>query len=146
MKARFTVLGPPQGKGRPRVVRLKNGASKTYTPSKTVEYENSVKIAYSRKFGNRVLYEKEVALKMTIAAFMPVPKSTPKRDIAKMHSENWPHTKRGDVSNIAKCVEDALNGLAYWDDGQISVLTVMKFYSAKPRVEVEIEELEVTGR
>lgn len=35
----FTIPGDPRGKGRPRVVRLKNGASMSYTPDKTVAYE-----------------------------------------------------------------------------------------------------------
>lgn len=35
----FTIPGDPRGKARPRVVRLKNGASMSYTPDKTVAYE-----------------------------------------------------------------------------------------------------------
>lgn len=42
----FEIPGPPQGKARPRVVRAKNGASLTYTPDKTVAYEELVRLRF----------------------------------------------------------------------------------------------------
>ena len=51
--------------------------------------------------------------------------------------------KKPDVSNIAKAVEDALNGLVYEDDAQICSLTVSKCYALpgqEPCVYVRIEE------
>jgi Holliday junction resolvase RusA-like endonuclease len=47
-------------------------------------------------------------------------------------------TKRPDVSNVIKIIEDALNGLAYRDDSQIVRVVGEKYYSDSPRVEVEI--------
>ena len=43
MKAKFTVLGEPKGKGRPRFIP-KTG--RAITPKDTVQYENLVKLEY----------------------------------------------------------------------------------------------------
>ena len=50
-------------------------------------------------------------------------------------------TKKPDIDNIAKCVLDALNKLAYRDDTQVVTLRMEKHYGEIPRVEVEIEEI-----
>jgi len=43
----FTVPGPPVGKARPKVVRAKNGMNMTYTPDKTVAYEELVRLRFN---------------------------------------------------------------------------------------------------
>ena len=40
---RFTVLGEPKGKGRPRFARIGNGV-RAYTPKETENYEAYVKL------------------------------------------------------------------------------------------------------
>jgi Holliday junction resolvase RusA-like endonuclease len=47
-----------------------------------------------------------------------------------------------DTDNIAKCILDALNKVAYPDDKQIVELSVSKYYSDNPCVVVEITEAE----
>jgi Holliday junction resolvase RusA-like endonuclease len=51
-------------------------------------------------------------------------------------------TKRPDWDNLGKLVSDSLNGLAYKDDSQIVEATAAKYYSDRPRVEIEITEVE----
>ena len=51
-------------------------------------------------------------------------------------------TKRPDVDNVIKCVADGLNGIAWRDDSQIVSVLANKFYSTRPRVEIEITEVE----
>jgi len=48
---------------------------------------------------------------------------------------------RNDWDNIGKSVCDGMKGIAWRDDGQISVGSVTKKYSDQPRVEIEIKEL-----
>jgi len=48
MNIKFTIPGPPQGKGRHKTVRLKNGASHTYTPTQAAIYENLVRLEYQK--------------------------------------------------------------------------------------------------
>ena len=43
------------------------------------------------------------------------------------------------MDNIGKLINDSLNGLAYTDDRQIVEEKIEKFYSDRPRVEVQIE-------
>jgi crossover junction endodeoxyribonuclease RusA len=52
-----------------------------------------------------------------------------------------------DVDNLAKTIQDALNGLAYGDDRQIVWLTAVKSIDREhPRTEVELEEVEPVSR
>jgi Holliday junction resolvase RusA-like endonuclease len=58
------------------------------------------------------------------------------------------HTIKPDCSNLAKGVEDALNGIFWSDDSVITDLRVMKLYDfaeRKPRIEVQIEEIMPRG-
>lgn len=50
--------------------------------------------------------------------------------------------KKPDADNIIKVVADALNKLAYRDDADLVQVSLIKFYSRQPRLEVEIESLE----
>jgi len=49
--------------------------------------------------------------------------------------------KKPDADNYFKAITDAVNGILYKDDGQISVMSATKIYSLKPRTEIEIEEM-----
>jgi len=59
------------------------------------------------------------------------------------------HTKTKDVENLAKGVMDALEGLAYLNDGQVARLLAEKYYCAgpgfgetRPRVDIMVYSLE----
>jgi Holliday junction resolvase RusA-like endonuclease len=50
--------------------------------------------------------------------------------------------RRGDLDNTLKVILDALNGIAWVDDGQIEMLHVERFDDkTNPRVELECEAL-----
>ncbi len=46
----------------------------------------------------------------------------------------------GDIDNLAKAILDALNGICWQDDSQISELHVTKNLADEPRIEIEITE------
>tara|TARA_R100000742_G_C4276226_1_gene97162 strand:- start:255 stop:713 length:459 start_codon:yes stop_codon:yes gene_type:complete len=48
--------------------------------------------------------------------------------------------KRPDIDNYAKLVLDALNGVFYKDDGQVTTLVITKVYSTEPKTVIKIEE------
>ena len=48
-------------------------------------------------------------------------------------------TRKPDTDNIAKICLDALNGVAYDDDSQVTVLLVLKKWSERERVEIVLE-------
>ena len=48
----FTVPGEPIGKGRPKFSPF-NGHAVAYTPKKTVNYENLVKVMFTEQIGEK---------------------------------------------------------------------------------------------
>lgn len=135
MTIAITIPGVPQGKGRPRYT-CRSGFATAYTPPKTAAYERLVRQVYNSTCNGQKIESGAVAT--AIRAYYPVVKSTTKHMRARMLSGDVRPTKKPDGDNIAKVVLDALNGLAYKDDAQIVDLTVEKWYSDDPRVEVII--------
>ena len=45
------------------------------------------------------------------------------------------------ADNIVKCILDALNGIAYYDDSQVVYVRCKKNYSDEPRAEIIIREI-----
>ena len=133
MIARFTVLGEPQGKGRPRFT----GRGRAYTPAKTAAYERQIRRAYQAQSGQ--VFPDEAPLAVRIIAYYRVPASDSKRKRLDKLQHRIRPVKRPDVDNVCKAVFDALNGIAYKDDAQIVTAVVYKFYGDQPRVEVEIK-------
>lgn len=138
MKVRFTVLGEPAGKGRPRF-RSAGQFVQTYTPEKTVSYENLVKLEYRRQC-NDYRFPDDKALDLRIAAYYAIPKSTSKKKRLLMLRHAIRPMKKPDNDNVVKIIQDALNLVAYHDDVQVVDCQLRKFYSDTPRVVVTIQE------
>ena len=139
----LTILGEPFGKQRPRVIARGKGASRAFTPQKTVNYENYIKLLYRQKYKN-FKFEDKVPLYVQITAFYKIPPSKPKYIKGLMFKGEMLPTKKPDVDNIIKIILDSLNGLAYKDDAQIVACTCQKLYvndDNEPRVEVKIEKI-----
>lgn len=135
----FEIPGEPVGKGRPKFSTF-NGHAVAYTPKKTANYENLVKLMYMEMV-HKEPFEKSAKLSAKITAYFPIPKSASKKNRELMMCGLMCPTKKPDADNIAKSVLDALNGIAYYDDSQIVRLVVEKWYSVEPRVVVSIEEV-----
>ena len=134
----FTVYGQPMGKQRPRTVR--NGSfTRTYTPEKTVSYENLVKLEYDRQCKER--FGDNEPLSLEIVAYFSIPKSVGKKKKEQMIQNTIRPTKKPDADNIMKIIADSLNGIAYRDDTQIVNATIEKVYAEIPRVEVKISKI-----
>lgn len=136
----FTISGPPQGKARPKVVRIKTGASVTYTPDKTVRYEELTRIRY-RAAARGFKFADDAQVGIQITARYPIPKSKSKRVKAAMLAGQIRPAKKPDCDNIVKIVCDALNGIAYRDDAQIVLAQVAKEYGDEPRTFVRLWEV-----
>lgn len=135
MKIKFSVLGEPQGKGRPRFSRLPNGGVATRTPDETMVYENLVVTEYRRQVGT-TKFDDQDRVYVRIIAYYGIPASTSKKKRRDMESGLLRPMKKPDADNILKIVCDALNSIAYRDDAQIVDAQVSKYYSIQPRVEV----------
>ncbi len=137
MEIKFTVLGAPVAKGRPRMTRQGH----TYTPQKTVAYENLVRLEYQRQCGS-FKFGTDAPLDVRITAYYPIPKSVSKKKRQMMVSHQLRPMKRPDTDNVCKSILDSLNGVAYYDDAQVVDCQVRKFYGEDPRVFVKIISLE----
>lgn len=135
MTVKFTVLGEPRGKQRPRVTRKGN----TYTPAETVQYENLVRMEYRRQCGD-YRFPDDAALDMRIMAYYAIPKSASKKKRQEMIEHRIRPLKKVDCDNAVKIVADSLNMIAYRDDVQIVDCQIRKFYSSEPRIVVTIQE------
>lgn len=129
----IVVPGEPRGKGRPRFVSTPRGG-RTYTDAETVAFERMV--AWCAKQAGAVPVGGPV--NMTVRAYLQIPKSASKKRQAEMLAGIDRPTKKPDADNILKALADGLNGIAIHDDTQIVDLTISKFWSLEPRLEIEI--------
>lgn len=136
---RFTIPGTPQGKARPRVVRAQSGVSLTYTPDKTVAYEELTRIRYKAAGGFRFPDDSQLCIQIT--ACFPIPASKSKKVKAEMLEGSIKPTKKPDCDNIVKIICDALNGFAYKDDAQVVLAQVAKEYASDGQTVVRIWEV-----
>lgn len=135
MTLKFVVQGAPVAKGRPRMTR--NG--RTYTPEKTVNYENLVRLEFMRQCGG-MKFPQDAPLDVRIMAFYPIPKSVSKKKRQLMIDRKMRPLKKPDTDNVCKAILDSLNEVAYHDDAQVVDSMIRKFYSENPRVVVTISE------
>lgn len=143
MAIEFTIPGPPVPQGRPRAGKIQNGRKKgqtvLYDPKESKDYKVYVSLI-AQHYAPKKLIEEPLSVQMKI--YRGIPKSMAKKDkAAALAGLNRPITKP-DNSNYAKGIEDALNGVIYKDDSQIVDLSVSKYYSDNPRVEISIKEIE----
>ncbi len=138
-----TLAGVPQGKGRPRFRRVtpKSGAAPfvtTYTPKRTADYEDDLRVMARAAMRGKRIIEGPVAVEVT--ARLPIPKSwsIKKRDAAE-RGQIHP-TVKPDWENIAKCL-DAFNAIVWVDDKQVVVGAVRKMYHAEPALIVKVTEV-----
>lgn len=135
MTVKFCVLGQPQGKGRPRAAVIK-GHARMYTPKDTVNYENLVRYTYQSEVGKKL----NGAIEAQLVAYFPIPKSVSKKKAEMMRNKEIPYTNKPDSDNCIKICMDSLNNIAYDDDKQIYKLSIEKWYSDNPRLEVTLKE------
>lgn len=139
MKVTFSILGEPQGKGRPKFSTV-NGHVNTRTPDETVVYENLIQTEYRRQCGARK-FDSGVMLDLRILAYYAIPESASKKKKKAMEAGEIRPTKKPDADNVLKVVADSLNQIAYHDDAQVVDTQVRKFYSRNPRLEVSIQNI-----
>ena len=133
---KFEVMGTPVAKGRPRVTKW--GA---YTPEKTVNYENLVQFSYLQEHKDKKPMEDY--LKVEVAFYMPIPKSTNKKNRSLMIGWKLRPDKKPDIDNMIKSITDALNGICYVDDKQVVEIHAYKFYSEEPKAVVMVSNIDI---
>jgi Holliday junction resolvase RusA-like endonuclease len=107
----------------PRVkVSTKGGFARAYTERDHPihAYKQAIRLAYVNA-GGEVL---EGPVEIRIVCWFDRPKSHSK----KRRQQPEPKTTKPDLDNLGKAILDALNEIAYNDDGQVCRLTVEKWY------------------
>lgn len=128
----FEVPGEPVAKQRARTLR----SGHSFTPAKTVQFENLVRYCFMQKYPCEAPTENPVAIQ--IVAVYPIPKSYSKKDkIRAILMRLFP--RKNDWDNVAKAVCDALINCAYHDDKQVFYGSVFKRYGDRPRTVVKLE-------
>lgn len=135
MTVSFAVPGKPMGKGRPRFA-VRGKYVQTYTPEATAAYEKTVREQWKESGAPKL----SGTIWAFICATFPIPKSATKAQRVEMAGGTVEYPHKPDADNIAKIILDALNGLAYDDDSQVTTLRVSKFYGSEPRVTVMLVE------
>ena len=129
-----TLEGEPKGKGRPRFTK----SGHAYTPRATTVYEHLLRMrAKDAMNGRKPLTG---PLTVTVGAFFPIAKSWTKAEKAAAIDGTKAHTSKPDIDNIAKTL-DALNGVVWDDDSQITQLTALKRYSSSPALVVTVRQM-----
>ena len=77
-------------------------------------------------------------VEMHITFYLPMPQSASRRVKIQMLNEIILPTKKPDFDNLAYLVTNALKGIVYKDDAQITDCTIRKRYSDKPRTVIKI--------
>jgi Holliday junction resolvase RusA-like endonuclease len=131
----FEIPGEPQGKRRARFVRAGHFL-KSYADPKTVNYETFIREMFCLAHPGFVPLEGPVDVH--IAAFCGMPKAVSKKKRAMMMSGELRPAKKPEVDNIGKVILDALTGLAFKNDSQVTRLVVEKVYSERSRAIVKV--------
>jgi Holliday junction resolvase RusA-like endonuclease len=130
MKISVTIPGPPVPKYRPRLVRSIHDPvldtirkrARAYTPAKSRDYERHVRACAS-----------------ATSMQQRWPKYTPGDEYAVTMQIYFPDARRRDLTNVAKSVEDACNGILWYDDSEIIHLELHGVVDrVRPRVELHV--------
>lgn len=136
MTIEFIVPGRPVPMARPRVT-----AHGTYTPKRCRDYKTAVAIA--ARAAMRGKEPLEGAVSCWIDLYFDIPKSYTKgKKLAARNNVIKPVGKNiGDADNYAKAILDALKGICWADDSQVTRLIVFKrFCDQGNKVSVLIRE------
>ena len=137
---RLVIYGEPVAQGRPRFTTA-GGFPHAYDPAKSRGYKNYIKLAAIEQMQGKTPLEGALALQLRV--YRPIPKSMSKKKAALAECGELRPITKPDMDNYIKGIKDALKGICWLDDSQIVAYKEPfgKYYSNKPRVEVEIEQV-----
>ena len=136
---KLVIKEPPIPQSRPR---FDSRNKRAYEKANIKAYKQRVGYIARKEFKQPI--ERDTPLEINMKFYMPIPKylSNVKKNRLTLEKEVRYVTKKPDLDNLLKAILDGLNGIAYFDDGQVVKLSVEKVYSFNPRTEIEILALE----
>lgn len=124
----------PVAQARPRARRFGKGI-RLYDPPKTATFKKQLRALATEMYRDAPV-DGEIYLK--VAFYRKIQKSISKKEHDRRASGAHRPIVKSDLSNYLKSFEDALNGVLWKDDAMIVHEEIDKYYSDKPRIEVEI--------
>ena len=142
----ITIPGEPRPKLRARfAVRPINGRPTPvpYTPTKTRDYENLVKMAAHEAMAGEAPFDE--ALVASVVVYLPIPESWSKKKKRMAELGEVAPASRPDLDNFVKAAIDGCNKIVFIDDSRIAKMFAEKRYSLRPRLEIRIEAFKAAG-
>lgn len=133
MMIKFTIYGEPVAQARPR---FNSFTKRAYDPAKSSNFKKYIRCEALKYKPTKLL---EGSLHLTVAIYRSMPQMSKKKAELALSEKLKPITKP-DLDNYVKSIKDALKGIMWQDDSQVTDMVVKKRYTDKPRVEVEISE------
>ncbi len=117
---RVTIQIEPLAKSRPRTV-FKDGKVRTYTPTKTVEVQESIRARLLKHINQA--FPPHIPIRLSATFFRTKSKYLPLRETKPF--------RKPDLTNFTQLLADSLSGILIGDDAQITTLRVAKRWSDK---------------
>lgn len=152
---KFTVPGEPFGKLNMRPTMI-NGHASSYSPNKNNQYMDRIIQILNQNLvlTDDYIFPKGKPVSVMIIAYFKIPDGEYKYYKREQVSKYTPTgqlmlegkirpTKKPDADNISKVICDGIShqGRIWYDDTQVVMELIMKYYDSTPRVEVTIEEM-----
>ncbi len=152
---KFVIPGEPFGKLNQRPTMI-NGHARAYSPKQNNMYMDRIIQILNQEmiFDGDYIFPKGKPVSIMIMAYFKIPdghyKYYKREQVSRYDAEGQlmlegkiRPTKKPDTDNISKAVCDGIThqGRIWYDDSQVVINLVMKFYDSNPRVEVTIEEI-----
>ena len=139
MKYIFDIVPEPQG--RPRFAR-RGKFVQTYDPPKSKKFKTELRRLAEIEYAEQPYHaEQRKPIIIELKLYIPMLKSFSKIKRLKATDGILRPTTKPDIDNYIKGILDSLNGLFWYDDGQIVEIHAGKYYSDSPRIEMEIKEV-----
>ena len=138
---KIIIYGEPVAQGRPRFT-MRNGYPQAIDPANSREYKEKVKLYAIHAMKQESYTTPEGAILVDIVFHMSIPQSWPKKKRTEAAQGLIRPTSKPDIDNLFKCLTDALKGLAWKDDSQITDVHMKERYTdTMPRTEITITEV-----
>ena len=130
----FTVPGDPVAQPRPQI-STRGGFARAFVPRvhPIYVYRDAIQLAAKVAMAGQAPITGPVSLRVWFCIARP-------KSHSKARRADHNHTQKPDASNMLKGLEDALNGICWVDDSQITEVWVSKRWTEiEPRTIVEIK-------
>jgi len=144
----FYGYAQPQGSVKITDKKDNNRKKKThaYYEKKNYIFRNELRAVFNKYNFDRPYFKRGVPVIMRLNIHRSMPKSYGKKKREQAKKGHIMPVTRPDNSNCLKQIEDALNGIAYWDDAQICQHIMCKGYEDVEKIEIIIKRIEVDDR